>query len=75
MINRANLRCITIILLLILVSSCKNEQKNHATSEESNMVKLLLKLPTKYNTPDGATLGNDGKIYVSVPNFNTEQCH
>jgi quinol monooxygenase YgiN/sugar lactone lactonase YvrE len=70
MINRANLRCITIILLLILVSSCKNEQKNHATSEESNMVKLLLKLPTKYNTPDGATLGNDGNIYISVPNFN-----
>lgn len=65
-----NFGFIRVLLLLFVISSCKGQQKDKAMREKTNELQLLLKLPSKYNTPDGATLGNDGNIYVSVPNFN-----
>ncbi|MEA3411074.1 MAG: SMP-30/gluconolactonase/LRE family protein [Pseudomonadota bacterium] len=34
--------------------------------------RLLVTLPGHYNTPDGAALGEDGTIVLSIPNFNND---
>jgi sugar lactone lactonase YvrE len=40
--------------------------------EEAGKAKLLVALPTEYNTPDGADVDSDGNIYLSIPNFSND---
>lgn len=42
----------------------------YETPKVSFQPELLVALPERYNTPDGATLGPDDQLYISVPNFN-----
>ena len=51
-----------IVVSLCFVVSC--------TSQEQKKAELFLDLPEYCNTPDGMTLGDDGNIYLSCPNFN-----
>ncbi|WP_372933779.1 hypothetical protein [Mariniphaga sediminis] len=51
-----------IAVSLYFVMSC--------TSQEQKKAELFLDLPEYCNTPDGMTLGEDGNIYLSCPNFN-----
>lgn len=51
---------ICIILAAAMFSGC-------ATSTGPT---IAVKLPDKYNTPDGMVLAPDGYIYVNIPNFN-----
>lgn len=39
---------------------------------EKSAAKLLLRLPSDHNTPDGATLDARGNIILSIPNFNND---
>ena len=59
---------ITILILVLGFIGC-NQAQNQFSSEDYTP-ELLLNLPQQYNTPDGATLGTDGNIYLSVNNFN-----
>lgn len=34
--------------------------------------RILVTLPEDYNTPDGAALGDDGSVILSIPNFNND---
>lgn len=54
------------MLLGIYVSCHRTISKKEAHVK----LKTLVTLPVKYNTPDGAAMGVDEKIYISVPNFN-----
>lgn len=56
-----------ILLSITIQMSC---HRMPLKKEAQNKLKNLYTLPTKYNTPDGAAMGKDGKIYISVPNFN-----
>jgi len=51
-----------VILYLFSVFSCISQAQKKAA--------LFLDLPEYCNTPDGMTLGEDGDIYLSCPNFN-----
>lgn len=59
-------------LVFITLMGCTNQPSLPNKKKEKQGVKpqLLMELPTKYNTPDGATMGTEGNIYISVPNFN-----
>jgi quinol monooxygenase YgiN/sugar lactone lactonase YvrE len=59
---------ITILILVLGFIGCNQAQRQ--SSRDTYTPKLLLSLPQQYNTPDGATLGKDGNIYLSVNNFN-----
>ncbi len=52
----------TIVLSFFSVVSC--------TSQAQKKAELFHDLPEYCNTPDGMTLGEDGNIYLSCPNFN-----
>lgn len=43
-----------------------------ASAEANLRIPSALELPVQYNTPDAATLDADGKLIVSVPNFNND---
>ena len=51
-----------IVLCFLFSVSCFSEKPKKAA--------LFLDLPEYCNTPDGMTLGDDGNIYLSCPNFN-----
>lgn len=61
-----------LFLLALLLFSGINLNCKHDSSKKETTSKLknLVTLPSKYNTPDGAAMGPDGKLYISVPNFN-----
>lgn len=50
------------VLCLFSVISCSTQAQKKA--------ELFMDLPEYCNTPDGMTLGEDGNIYLSCPNFN-----
>ncbi|MDH3356225.1 MAG: SMP-30/gluconolactonase/LRE family protein [Desulfobacteraceae bacterium] len=51
----------------LLAAGCALIPKN---KHEKHAARLLIRLPTSCNTPDGATLDADGNIILSIPNFN-----
>lgn len=64
---------------IILVSACTGPKPKEETktTEPAPKEKLLTPklafgkaLPEKYNSPDGMTIGKDGKIYLSMTNVN-----
>ena len=56
----------TIFLLVGCASTQKNEREIRTTP------RLLIRLPLSCNTPDGATLDEEGNIILSIPNFNND---
>ena len=56
----------TIFLLVGCASTPKKEREIRTTP------RLLIRLPLSCNTPDGATLDEEGNIILSIPNFNNE---
>lgn len=59
---------ILFLLLTLGVIGCNRTPK--PAPQPDYTPELLLSLPEQYNTPDGATLGKDGNLYVSINNFN-----
>ena len=58
-------------LILLFCSSISLSCQDASTKKEAtNKLKNLVTLSSKYNTPDGAAMSLDGKLYISVPNFN-----
>ncbi|MBW2326415.1 MAG: SMP-30/gluconolactonase/LRE family protein [Deltaproteobacteria bacterium] len=60
------------ILLILAVTmfvftGCTMKEK-----QDTHQIKLLMELPTEYNTPDGAALDNEGNVILSIPNFNND---
>jgi len=51
---------VCLVLGAVIVNGC-------ATSSRP---KIGVRLPEKYNTPDGMVLGADGDIYLNIPNYN-----
>ena len=56
----------TIFLLVGCASTPKKERDIRITP------RLLIRLPLSCNTPDGATLDEEGNIILSIPNFNND---
>jgi sugar lactone lactonase YvrE len=51
----------------LLAAGCASTPK---ITHEKNAARLLIRLPTSCNTPDGAALDAEGNIILSIPNFN-----
>ncbi len=64
---------ITIVSLVLLLNIYNaGATGSNCESEKPQTAKLLLTLPTAYNTPDGATLDLNGNIILSIPNFSND---
>ena len=58
-------------ITLFVFTGCKMKTEQD-TKQDTPRIKLLMELPTEYNTPDGAALAKDGNIILSIPNFNND---
>ena len=58
---------------MIVLASTGIGYTQEKSALETNKAKLLITLPTEYNTPDGAALDIDGNIILSIPNFNNNR--
>jgi ketosteroid isomerase-like protein len=68
MINRtAYLKNISVVVVAVLGLALISE-----AMAEPKAAELLIRLPTAFNTPDGAAMALDGNIILSVPNFNND---
>ncbi|MDM8553969.1 hypothetical protein QUF75_04490 [Desulfococcaceae bacterium HSG7] len=61
-----NHKIISFLLVIFILAL-----SNYAIAE-TQKAKLLITLPTEYNTPDGAALDNNGNIILSIPNFSND---
>lgn len=66
------IKSILLVLAVIIVvfAGCTTEKQS--IKKDTPRIKLLMELPTEYNTPDGAALDNKGNVILSIPNFNND---
>ena len=63
----------TLMSLIPILTVCNADAKGvDCPTKEARSAQLFITLPTEYNTPDGAALGLDGNIILSIPNFNND---
>ncbi|MBW1650002.1 MAG: SMP-30/gluconolactonase/LRE family protein [Deltaproteobacteria bacterium] len=70
--NKIVLTIFISIVSIFMFTGCAMQTKS-CEKQLSGSIQLFMELPTKYNTPDGAALDNDGNIIMSIPNFNNEE--
>ncbi len=60
---------------ILVITGCKmkaKEETKKETKQVPHQIKLLMELPTDFNTPDGAALDKEGNVILSIPNFNND---
>lgn len=61
-----------ILAVTMFVSTGCTVKAKQSAKQDTHRIKLLMELPTEYNTPDGAALDNMGNVILSIPNFNND---
>ncbi len=60
------------ILLILAVTMFGFTGCTMKANQDAHRIKILMELPTEYNTPDGAALDSEGNVILSIPNFNND---